>query len=163
MWAKFGKSPSPTDPTSTPIVLDPSESVSFHLTRSPQHRHQDGKPLTTSLPTFETERDGTKRNEPDCNRLKRKSIRPKRAVTVGFEPKEVRSSSFVLSRKARIHADWSLSHSGLGPVQSVSITHRCGWNVGTAPDVRRTTTQTPDRQIPRGCEMEPAPLPGHLS
>ena len=80
------------DPTSISILLEPSESVSFPLdTIALNALACSGKPLTTAVPTSETERDGTKRNEPDRNRLKRKSIRPKMAVTVGFEPKEVGS------------------------------------------------------------------------
>jgi hypothetical protein len=56
------------------------------------------------------------------------------AVTVGFEPKEVRSSSFLLDRKARIHAASTLVESALHPSGSLSILFICGQSVGTDAD-----------------------------
>jgi hypothetical protein len=40
------------------------------------------------------------------------------AVTVGFEPKEVRSRSFPFGRKTRNIAVWRLAESRLDPVRS---------------------------------------------
>jgi len=52
------------------------------------------------------------------------------AVTVAFEPKEVRSCSFVLDQDARIQAASSIVISRRDPVQSVSIMFGCNF-VGT--------------------------------
>ncbi len=73
------------DPVPKSIALDRSvparSSRSFHGQKARRREIPD-----QAVPTSEEERDGTKRNGPDRDRLRRTSIRPKMAVTVGFEP-----------------------------------------------------------------------------
>jgi hypothetical protein len=120
------------DPTSLPILLKLSESVSFPLdTIALNGLVCVRKPLTTPVPTSETERNGSKRNEPDRNLLKRKSIRLKMAVTVGFEPKEDRSFSIFVRRMPRNSAVSAAPRSATDPSRSHPIRRGRGHDVGT--------------------------------
>jgi len=86
VWAR-------TISTSLWIVLDPPRSLRTGWYRAGDRPARGKKTPDHAVPTIGKERDRTKKNGPDRDRLKRKSIRPKMAVTVGFEPITDRISS----------------------------------------------------------------------
>jgi hypothetical protein len=125
------------NPTSLPILLRLSESVSFPLnTIALNGLVCSGKPLTTAMPTSDTERDGSKRNGPDRGCPRRTSIWPKMAVTVGFEPKEARSISIRIDPNPRNSAACDAPGSAAVLSESARINIVCGHHVGTSNYVR---------------------------
>ena len=72
--------------------------------------------------------------------LRSKSIRPKMAVTVGFEPKEVRSFSFLLDRKPRItpfRPLWNLASIRFDRADSCQLWARGGHGILWTANVTR--------------------------
>jgi hypothetical protein len=83
-WAKCGHGMNLRRSGSLPAlpVLPQSSSIRSAATNAPPKEVPD-----EPVPTIEQERERCKRNEPDRNLLRSRSIRLKMAVTVGFEPK----------------------------------------------------------------------------